>query len=158
MIQLAHLQLNLCVLDIPGHTIGHVAYYGLNHLFCGDTLFGGGCGRLFEGTYEQLLNSLNKLATLPNETLVYCAHEYTERNLNFATTVDPLNTALINRIMHTKNIRAEHLPSLPSTIALEKATNPFLRCNDETITSNIGLQASDTIVVFKTLRKMRNNF
>jgi hydroxyacylglutathione hydrolase len=113
---------------------------------------------LFEGTYEQLLNSLNKLATLPNETLVYCAHEYTERNLNFATTVDPLNTALINRIMHTKNIRAEHLPSLPSTIALEKATNPFLRCNDETITSNIGLQASDTIVVFKTLRKMRNNF
>lgn len=158
IIQLTHLQLSLCVLDIPGHTIGHVAYYGLNHLFCGDTLFGGGCGRLFEGTYEQLFNSLQKLAALPNETLVYCAHEYTEHNLRFASLVDSKNVALINRITLTKKVRASNAPSLPSSIGLEKETNPFLRCDDPTIASALGLQAPDTITVFKTLRNMRNNF
>ena len=158
LIQLPNLKLNLSVLDIPGHTNGHVAYYGLNHLFCGDTLFGGGCGRLFEGTYEQLFNSLQKLAALPDETLVYCAHEYTEHNLRFASLVDSKNPALINRITLTKKVRASNTPSLPSSIGLEKETNPFLRCNDQSIASALGLQAPDTITVFKTLRNMRNNF
>ena len=158
LIHLPNLKLNLSVLDIPGHTNGHVAYYGLNHLFCGDTLFGGGCGRLFEGTYEQLFNSLQKLAALPNETLVYCAHEYTEHNLRFASLVDSKNVALINRITLTKKVRASNAPSLPSSIGLEKETNPFLRCDDPTIASALGLQAPDTITVFKTLRNMRNNF
>ena len=127
LIQLPNLKLNLSVIDIPGHTNGHVAYYGLNHLFCGDTLFGGGCGRLFEGTYEQLFNSLNKLAALPDETLIYCAHEYTEHNLRFASLVDSKNLALINRIAITRKVRASNKPSLPSSIGLEKETNPFLR-------------------------------
>ena len=158
LIQLPNLRLNLSVLDIPGHTIGHVAYYGLNHLFCGDTLFGGGCGRLFEGTYEQLFNSLQKLAALPGETLVYCAHEYTEQNLRFAIQVDSENPALIDRIAFTKKIRASNTPSLPSSIGLEKTTNPFLRCDNQMIASTLELQAPDTITVFKTLRNMRNNF
>ena len=158
LIQLPNLKLNLSVIDIPGHTNGHVAYYGLNHLFCGDTLFGGGCGRLFEGTYEQLFNSLNKLAALPDETLIYCAHEYTEHNLRFASLVDSKNLALINRIASTKKVRASNKPSLPSSIGLEKETNPFLRCDDQLITSALGLQAPDPIAVFKTLRDMRNNF
>jgi hydroxyacylglutathione hydrolase len=158
LIQLPNLKLNLSVIDIPGHTNGHVAYYGLNHLFCGDTLFGGGCGRLFEGTYEQLFNSLNKLAALPDETLIYCAHEYTEHNLSFASLVDSKNLALINRIASTKKVRASNKPSLPSSIGLEKETNPFLRCDDQLITSALGLQAPDPIAVFKTLRDMRNNF
>lgn len=158
LISLPNLQIKLSVLDIPGHTLGHVAYYGSNLLFCGDTLFGAGCGRLFEGTYEQLLGSLNKLATLPEDTLVYCAHEYTLHNLNFACKVDPENKALLTRIALTQKMRANNLPSLPSTIGLEKETNPFLRCNDSTIASNLGLQAPDKITVFKTLRNMRNNF
>lgn len=158
LIQLPNLRLNLSVLDIPGHTIGHVAYYGLNHLFCGDTLFGGGCGRLFEGTHEQLFNSLQKLAALPEETLVYCAHEYTEQNLRFAIQVDSENPALIDRIASTKKIRASNTPSLPSSIGLEKTTNPFLRCDNQMIASTLELQAPDTITVFKTLRNMRNNF
>jgi hydroxyacylglutathione hydrolase len=158
LIQLPNLKLNLSVIDIPGHTNGHVAYYGLNHLFCGDTLFGGGCGRLFEGTYEQLFNSLNKLAALPDETLIYCAHEYTEHNLRFASLVDSKNLELINRIAITRKVRASNKPSLPSSIGLEKETNPFLRCDDQLITSALGLQAPDPIAVFKTLRDMRNNF
>ncbi|MEY3650978.1 MAG: Hydroxyacylglutathione hydrolase [Pseudomonadota bacterium] len=158
LIQLPNLRLNLSVLDIPGHTIGHIAYYGLNHLFCGDTLFGGGCGRLFEGTHEQLFNSLQKLAALPEETLVYCAHEYTEQNLRFAIQVDSENPALKNRIASTKKIRASNTPSLPSSIGLEKNTNPFLRCDNQMIASTLELQAPDTITVFKTLRNMRNNF
>lgn len=158
LIQLPNLKLNLSVIDIPGHTNGHVAYYGLNHLFCGDTLFGGGCGRLLEGTYEQLFNSLNKLAALPDETLIYCAHEYTEHNLRFASLVDSKNLVLINRIASTKKVRASNKPSLPSSIGLEKETNPFLRCHDQLITSALGLQAADPIAVFKTLRDMRNNF
>jgi hydroxyacylglutathione hydrolase len=158
LIKLPHLQINLSVIDIPGHTIGHVAYYGLNHLFCGDTLFGAGCGRLFEGSYEQLLHSIIKLASLPNDTLVYCAHEYTEHNLKFAQTVDPKNQALLARIAFTQQLRAVDHPSIPTTIGIEKETNPFLRCNDESIASSLGLQATDTIAVFRTLRNMRNTF
>ncbi|MBU0592502.1 MAG: hydroxyacylglutathione hydrolase [Gammaproteobacteria bacterium] len=118
------------VIDVPGHTLGHVAYYGINSLFCGDTLFACGCGRLFEGTPEQMQNSLAKLAALPDETKVFCAHEYTLDNIRFARIADPGNVALQEREIRERQIRVQGLPTLPSTIALEKSTNPFLRWVD----------------------------
>ncbi|MDO8891435.1 MAG: hydroxyacylglutathione hydrolase [Sulfurimicrobium sp.] len=118
------------VIDVPGHTRGHVAYYGINSLFCGDALFACGCGRLFEGTPEQMQASLAKLAALPDETKVFCAHEYTLDNIRFARIADPDNAALQERETRERQIRAQGLPTLPSTIALEKRTNPFLRWND----------------------------
>src|SRR6185369_22279 len=116
------------VLDIPGHTRAHVAYYGLGSLFCGDTLFACGCGRVFEGTPAQMLHSLTKLAALPDETKVYCGHEYTLANIKFARTVDPGNAALAVREERAKALRAAGKPTLPSTLGEERATNPFLRC------------------------------
>lgn len=118
------------VIDVPGHTLGHVAYYGINSLFCGDALFACGCGRLFEGTPEQMQNSLAKLAALPDETKVFCAHEYTLDNIRFARIADPGNVALQEREIRERQIRVQGLPTLPSTIALEKSTNPFLRWDD----------------------------
>lgn len=118
------------VIDVPGHTLGHVAYYGLNSLFCGDALFACGCGRVFEGTPEQMQSSLAKLAALPDETSVFCAHEYTLANIRFARIADPGNAALQAREARERNARAQGLPTLPSTIALEKSTNPFLRWDD----------------------------
>lgn len=118
------------VIDVPGHTRGHVAYYGIHSLFCGDTLFACGCGRLFEGTPEQMQSSLAKLAALPDETKVFCAHEYTLANIRFARIADPNNIALQEREIRELQSRAKGLPTLPSTIALEKSTNPFLRWND----------------------------
>lgn len=118
------------VIDVPGHTLGHVAYYGLNSLFCGDALFACGCGRLFEGTPEQMQSSLAKLAALPDETRVFCAHEYTLDNIRFARIADPGNAALQEREERERKTRAQGLPTLPSSIALEKSTNPFLRWSD----------------------------
>lgn len=117
------------VLDVPGHTAGHNAYYfeASGVLFCGDTLFALGCGRLFEGTPAQMYASLAKLAALPPETGVYCAHEYTEANGRFALTVEPENTALVARMDDVRRLRAAGLPTVPSTIAAERATNPFVR-------------------------------
>src|SRR5690625_4515878 len=130
--RLAVLDHDFEVLTVPGHTLDHIAYY--HHtpgqppaLFPGDTLFAGGCGRLFEGTAEQMHHSLSKLASLPGNTRVYCAHEYTLTNLRFALAVEPGNTALQQRLAEVERLRSEDLPTLPSTIALEKATNPFLR-------------------------------
>jgi hydroxyacylglutathione hydrolase len=155
---LGNLNLNLSVLDIPGHTLGHVAYYGEGYLFCGDTLFGAGCGRLFEGSYQQLYSSLNKLAALPDDTLVYCAHEYTERNLQFAKTIEPNNNAIIERILLTHQTRKANQPSLPSSIGLEKSTNPFLRCENRLLQSTLMSNRYDSVDVFKKLRELRNNF
>ena len=118
----------LRTLDVPGHTRGHVAYYGDGALFCGDTLFTCGCGRLFEGTPEQMYDSLVKLAALPDDTQVYCAHEYTLDNLAFAQVVEPDSPALRERLADTRARRERDLPTVPATLALEKATNPFLRC------------------------------
>ncbi|MFA5243486.1 MAG: hydroxyacylglutathione hydrolase [Sulfuricella sp.] len=118
------------VIDVPGHTLGHVAYYGINSLFCGDALFACGCGRLFEGTPEQMQSSLAKFAALPDETKVFCAHEYTLDNIRFARIADPGNVALQEREIRERQTRAQGLPTLPSTIALEKSTNPFLRWGD----------------------------
>lgn len=148
------------VIDLPGHTLGHIAYY-IEHssrklLFCGDTLFGAGCGRLFEGTPLQMMTSLEKLAALPTETQVYCTHEYTLQNINFALSLEPGNTALIQRQQNTSALRNLQQPSLPSNIALELATNPFLRCDSKEIQSSIQLKDPTLLQVFSTIREMRN--
>lgn len=125
------------VLEIPGHTSGHVAYLSDEFIFCGDTLFGCGCGRIFDGTAEQLHHSLKRLASLPADTQVFCAHEYTEANIRFALLCEPGNQDLQQRQETTRLIRQTGQPSLPSTIDLEKATNPFLRCNQPEIAENV---------------------
>ncbi|GAB4175995.1 MAG: hydroxyacylglutathione hydrolase [Rhodocyclaceae bacterium] len=127
-VRLPAIGIELAVLDVPGHTRGHVAYYGANLLFCGDTLFGCGCGRLFEGSAGQMWRSLVKLASLPGHTEVFCAHEYTEANIGFALEVEPGNERLRARAREVRARRAAGLPSVPSTLAEELATNPFLRC------------------------------
>ncbi len=157
-IHIQELNLSLNVMDVGGHTLGHVAYYGANSLFCGDALFGGGCGRLFEGTPAQMFASLQNIAKLPANTAVYCAHEYTERNLQFAKLVEENNPALIERISVARSLREALLPTIPSSIKLELATNPFLRCNSPAIISALDLQDQDEIEVFTALRRMRNQF
>ncbi len=115
------------VMDVPGHTEGHIAYYGDGVLFCGDTLFAAGCGRVFSGTHQQLHDSLSKIAALPADTLVYCAHEYTLDNLGFAKWVEPESPNITKRIQDTQSIRSAGRPSVPSRLSLELQTNPFLR-------------------------------
>lgn len=161
-VQLPLLDLNFNVLDIPGHTSGHIGYYGANSLLCGDTLFGCGCGRLFEGTAAQMHASLDKLARLPDDTLVYCAHEYTLSNIRFAKAVEPNNAALIKREAIDQQSRANNLPTLPSSIGLEKSTNPFLRCNEpaviESACNKAGRTLSNPTEVFAVIREWKNRF
>lgn len=129
--------LDLSVIEIPGHTLDHIACFGSidGHpaLFCGDTLFAAGCGRLFEGTAEEMHRSLSRLAALPPETLIYCGHEYTVANLEFAVAVEPDNSAIRTRLQHARALRAEGRVTLPSTIGLERETNPFLRCETSAV-------------------------
>jgi hydroxyacylglutathione hydrolase len=150
------------VLDIPGHTRAHIAYYGANMLFCGDTLFACGCGRVFEGTPQQLYASLEKLAALPEDTLVYCGHEYTLANIGFAKAVEPDNSALLEREISDARLRRDNLPTLPSTIGREKATNPFLRVMRpaviESANKYLGKRVSDPAGVFAALRQWKNQF
>jgi hydroxyacylglutathione hydrolase len=146
----------LGVLDVPGHTAIHVAYYGGNSLFCGDTLFGCGCGRIFDGSCEQLYASLQKLAELPDDTLVYCGHEYTLDNIHFAMSIDPRNAELSKRQAASQTLRAQGLPTLPSTMALEKATNPFLRCHTPELQKVT--HREQEVAVFCALREMKNRF
>jgi hydroxyacylglutathione hydrolase len=150
------------VLDIPGHTRAHVAYYGAGALFCGDTLFGCGCGRLFEGTAQQMHASLARLAALPGETRVYCGHEYTLANIGFARAVEPGNAALAAREENARKTRAAGKPTLPSTLAEERATNPFLRCAEpaviESANKYLGARISDPVRVFAALREWKNRF
>lgn len=160
--------LGLCfrVIEVPGHTLGHIAYYcdavdGAPLLFCGDTLFSGGCGRLFEGTAAQMHHSLQTLAALPGDTRVCCTHEYTLSNLQFAREVEPDNTALADYQSRCLALRASNTPTLPSTIAQERAINPFLRSSEPTIVASsqrfdAGLSASQG--VFATLRAWKNQF
>ena len=156
--------ITLAVLDVPGHTLGHIAYVAQQQgwLFCGDTLFAGGCGRLFEGSPEQMQHSLNKLAALPGETSVYCAHEYTLSNLRFALAVEPDNVALQQRFKSDQSKRDRLQPTVPSTIALEQATNPFLRSHEPTIISTLQragkLQEADGVATFAALRQWKNTF
>jgi hydroxyacylglutathione hydrolase len=154
------------VLEVPGHTRGHIAYFRPGDdpwLFCGDTLFAGGCGRLFEGTPEQMVASLAKLASLPDDTLVFCAHEYTLANLKFAQMVEPANTALAARITTETLKRTQDTPTVPSTIALEKATNPFLRHTEPEVVASlqarVGLpQGATPVQAFAALREWKNVF
>lgn len=149
------------VLALPGHTLGHLAYLSDERLFCGDTLFGAGCGRLFEGSPAQMHDSLARLAALPGDTAVYCAHEYTETNLRFALMIEPGSRSLRRRVDEVAVARGKGLATIPTTIELEKATNPFLRCQvPEVIASvrNRGEDASDALAVFTALRKWRNAF
>ena len=120
----------LRVLEVPGHTSTHVAYWGEGALFCGDTLFAGGCGRVFDGTFDQLAASLERLAVLPSETWVYCAHEYTQDNLGFAAWVEPENAALAERAATVRRQREAGQPTVPSRLSEERATNPFLRTRE----------------------------
>lgn len=158
LVTLPKLQTQFSVMEVPGHTLDHVAYYGTNCLFCGDTLFGGGCGRLFEGTPLQMFSSLQRLVSLPQDTRVFCAHEYTEHNLRFARTLEPDNLSLAARIKETAELRRTNQPTLPSTVGLELATNPFLRCDSETIRQNSGIEEQDPLQIFTAIRQMRNNY
>jgi len=149
------------VIPVPGHTLGHLAYYGAGLLFCGDTLFAGGCGRLFEGSPAQMYASLCALAALPEQTAVYCAHEYTEANLRFALAAEPGNGELRARAEAVAVQRASGLATVPSTIALEKATNPFLRCSAPEVIASArrrSTQARDPLAVFTVLREWKNGF
>lgn len=158
------LGLKFSVLDVPGHTLGHIAYFSSqqNWLFCGDTLFAGGCGRLFEGTPAQMVSSLNKLVALPDETKVFCAHEYTLSNLRFAKEVEPDNDLLTMRILDEQAKLERGLPTLPSTIGLEKQTNPFLRCNSSSIVGRLissqKVSTKEPIIIFAALREWKNSY
>ena len=127
LVKIPKMELTFRVFDVPGHTAGHVAYYGAERLFCGDTLFACGCGRVFEGTPAMMYASIAKLTALPDATLMYCAHEYTLDNIRFARKVEPDNPDLIQRERDDRNSRAHQQPTVPSTLGLEKRTNPFMR-------------------------------
>lgn len=161
------LGLRIEVLDVPGHTAGHVAYFiagvdGQPLLFCGDTLFSAGCGRLFEGTPAQMLDSLTRLAALPDDTRVCCTHEYTLSNLRFARVVDPDNAALAQHEITCHALRARNQVTLPSSIGLEKQINPFLRCTDAAVAraarAHDPATPADPQGVFTTLRVWKNVF
>lgn len=158
VVQLKTLNLDLTVMETPGHTLGHVVYYGANMLFCGDTLFGAGCGRLFEGTPEQMYHSLQRLAKLPKNTAVYCTHEYTEHNLRFARSLDLGNAALAMRQVDAAALRLAGKPTLPSNIGLELETNPFLRCHTAAIQLASSANNTNSLAVFAAIREMRNHY
>lgn len=157
-----HFPLEFKIIPIPGHTLEHIAYYTKGMVFCGDTLFAGGCGRVFEGTPSQMCDSLAKLKALPSDTQVFCGHEYTLNNLRFAEIVEPNNVQIKERIQIVTTIRAKNHPSLPSTIADELATNPFLRCEEPTVKAaaekHVGHTLKNPVEVFATVRKWKDNF
>lgn len=162
------LGLHFEVLDVPGHTSGHIAFFAQCRdqaplLFCGDTLFSGGCGRLFEGTPAQMLASLDILSSLPDDTRVCCAHEYTLANLRFALAVDPHNAALQAYQSHCADLRARELPTLPSSVAQERAINPFLRSRTSAVVASVLAHApqaatNDEVAVFAALRQWKDQF
>jgi hydroxyacylglutathione hydrolase len=148
------------VIATPGHTLDHVCYYfpQARTAFTADTLFALGCGRIFEGTAPQMHNSLARLAALPDDTTIYCGHEYTLANARFAVTVDPDNEALLRRAREIEALRAEGKPTLPTTIGLEKRTNPFLRAADPGIRKVLGMQNADDVAVFAEIRRRKDTF
>jgi hydroxyacylglutathione hydrolase len=160
--------LELQVLDVPGHTRGHIAYFqagagsAVPHVFCGDTLFACGCGRLFEGTPAQMLNSLDALAALPGETQVHCAHEYTLSNIRFALACDPDNARLREWHDEATALRARNVPTLPTTIAHERAVNPFLRSADPAVVRTLAQELHETVpdrlASFTLMREWKNRF
>jgi len=161
-IELPTLGLKFDVLDVPGHTAGHIAYVGHGAVFCGDTLFSAGCGRLFEGTAEQMSASLAKLAALDSSTWVYCAHEYTLSNLRFAQAVEPNNADVAAHIQFCQSKREQLEPTVPSTLALEHSVNPFLRCKADTVRqaaeAHVGHALDSTVAVFAAIRTWKDTF
>lgn len=162
------LGLRFSVISVPGHTLGHIAYYSADAcstgvLFCGDTLFSGGCGRLFEGTPSQMLHSLQRLAALDGRTAVYCAHEYTLSNLLFAATADPDNLDVKNAIREVRELRQQDRPSIPSTIGREQKINPFLRCGVPAVAKTVSKEThiaenASEAEVFGAMRAWKDRF
>jgi hydroxyacylglutathione hydrolase len=148
------------IFDIPGHTRGHIAFWfpESTALFCGDTLFTLGCGRLFEGTPQQMWTSLSKLRRLPPETRVFCGHEYTQANARFALSIDPTNEGLRRRAAEVDRLRAAGRPTVPATLAEERDTNPFLRADQPALAGAMRLPASDPIAVFAAIRARKDKF
>ncbi|MBA3562853.1 MAG: hydroxyacylglutathione hydrolase [Gammaproteobacteria bacterium] len=161
-VELPMLELSFEALDIPGHTAGHIAFVGHGSVFCGDTLFSAGCGRLFEGTPQQMSHSLAKLAGLPPETQVYCGHEYTVDNLRFALTVEPDNARAQAYLTESRTRRQDGEPTLPSSIGLEREVNPFLRCDRATVRAaaerHAGEPLADAIAVLAEIRHWKDGF
>jgi hydroxyacylglutathione hydrolase len=161
-VDLPELGLTFKVLDVPGHTAGHVAYVGHGAVFCGDTLFSVGCGRLFEGTAEQMLASLDALAALPDDTRVFCAHEYTLSNLRFALSVDPDNADLHAWRDQAEALREQDIPTVPTTIGLEKKVNPFLRSRSPAVKRAAEAHAhavlGSPLAVFAEIRRWKDGF
>jgi len=159
---LPSLGLQFKVMAVPGHTAGHIAYFGHGAVFCGDTLFSAGCGRLFEGTATQMLASLDALADLPDPTRVFCGHEYTVANLRFAMVVEPGNSDIVDYVRRTEAQRAASLPTLPSTIGLEKRVNPFLRSRHENVRASAerhaGARLATPVEVFAEIRNWKDRF
>lgn len=149
------------VLDVPGHTAGHIAYFGEGVLFCGDTVFAGGCGRVFDGTFEQLADSMQQIAALPADTMLYCAHEYTAANLGFAKWVEPENQTLLERDRADLSRAEKGIPTVPSQLALELETNPFLRCGQPSVIDAAEKHKGDKLAgyreVFRELREWKDS-
>ncbi|MGI9412780.1 MAG: hydroxyacylglutathione hydrolase, partial [Hyphomicrobiales bacterium] len=148
------------IIETPGHTLGHIAYHFAADrvAFVGDTLFALGCGRVFEGTMEQMWTSLEKLSALPADTVIYCGHEYTQANARFAVTVEPGNRALADRVREIDALRAEGRPTVPTTIALELETNPFLRPADPGVQKELGMEGAAPADVFAEIRRRKDSF
>ncbi len=162
-IQFPDFELEFNIIDIPGHTSGHIAYVANGVIFCGDTLFSAGCGRLFEGSPQQMLNSLDKILKLPSSTKFYCAHEYTLNNLKFAQSIEPNNVDIENRIQQVKKMRKQNIPSIPTTLANEKTYNPFLRTREPNMIAAVaeltnGKINYDPVSIFTFLRESKDNF
>jgi hydroxyacylglutathione hydrolase len=161
-ITLPHFGIKLTVLEVPAHTNSHIAYHGDGMLFCGDTLFAAGCGRLFEGTPAQMHEAMSKFTRLPDNTRVYCAHEYTVANIRFARAADPANSALADWEARAKAMREVDAPTVPTTIALERATNPFMRCSEKavitTASQHAGKPLNDPVSVLGAIREWKNIF
>lgn len=161
-VEIDEIDLALDVIDVPGHTAGHVAYSGEGFVFCGDTLFAGGCGRIFEGTPDQMVTSLSRLTALPPDTEVHCAHEYTVSNLRFGLEVERENAALHARLEDAQRLRADGRPTVPSTLSLELDTNVFLRCAEPSVIEaaerHAGRGLADEVEVFATVRRWKDGW
>lgn len=148
------------VIDTPGHTAGHIVYHftGSGVLFAGDTLFSLGCGRLFEGSADDMFTGLSALRALPDDTIVYCGHEYTKANADFSLSVDPDNEALQTRADEITTLRSRNKPTLPTTMGIEKKTNPFLRWDNASIRAHLGMNDATDVEVFAEIRKRKDHF
>ncbi len=148
------------VMFLPGHTLGHIVYYfeAAKALFCGDVVFSMGCGRLFEGTPKQMFESLKRIKELPDDTMIYCAHEYTEDNGRFALSLEPSNSKLIERLKEVRELRKGLLPTVPSNLKQEKLTNPFLRWDSMELRMTLGMEKATDLEVFTETRKRKDVF